>query len=177
MVVNHDLAGYAVGVGHDAEHPHPDAATILDGGRFEPGIDIAILAVGLVTRLKAHYRARSAEFGLTAPEADLMLMLHSCAEPLPMRRIAEKLEMDPSNLTNLVARLEARGLVARQASPSDRRAKLVALSPEGAARAGAFLSRLAEGNPAVAGLGPEEITQLRALLVRVSTPAAPSLVA
>jgi DNA-binding MarR family transcriptional regulator len=75
--------------------------------------------------------------------------------PLPMSRLARILSCDASNVTGLVDRLEARGLVTRQPSPEDRRVRVVRLTPAGSrlraevlrqTTAGAFpLSRLSPG--------------------------------
>ena len=51
--------------------------------------------------------------------------------PLPMRRLAETLGCDASNVTGLVDRLEARGLVQRRPSSEDRRVKELQLTPAG----------------------------------------------
>ena len=51
--------------------------------------------------------------------------------PLPMRRLAEALSCDASNVTGLVDRLESRGLVERQPSAEDRRVKVLQLTPTG----------------------------------------------
>lgn len=48
-----------------------------------------------------------------------------------MRRLADQMNCEASNLTGLVDRLESRGLVVRQAYPEDRRVKCVALTEEG----------------------------------------------
>lgn len=53
-------------------------------------------------------------------------------QPIPMGRLAETLACDASNVTGLVDRLESRGLIVRQASPADRRVKVLALTPTGA---------------------------------------------
>ena len=52
-------------------------------------------------------------------------------EPLPMRKLARKLKCEPSNVTGIVDRLEARGLVERRPDPADRRVKLAAATEEG----------------------------------------------
>jgi DNA-binding MarR family transcriptional regulator len=49
-----------------------------------------------------------------------------------MRRLADTLSCDASNVTGLVDRLESRGLVQRQPSPQDRRVKVLHLTPTGA---------------------------------------------
>src|SRR2546423_13417244 len=43
--------------------------------------------------------------------------------PKPMRFLAEHLKCEPSNITGLVDRMEARGLVTREPDPEDRRVK------------------------------------------------------
>jgi DNA-binding MarR family transcriptional regulator len=50
-----------------------------------------------------------------------------------MRRLAEQMNCEASNLTGLVDRLEIRGLVERRPDPADRRVRLLALTHEGEA--------------------------------------------
>ncbi|HEX9342299.1 MAG TPA: MarR family transcriptional regulator [Actinomycetota bacterium] len=52
---------------------------------------------------------------------------------VPIGSLAEALHCHGSNITGMVDRLEARGLVARQPSRTDRRVKFVALTPSGSA--------------------------------------------
>ena len=49
----------------------------------------------------------------------------------PIGSLADAMQCHSSNVTGMVDRLEARGLVRRQPDKSDRRVKLVALTPEG----------------------------------------------
>src|SRR5436190_11602351 len=51
--------------------------------------------------------------------------------PVPMGRLAATLSCDASNVTGLIDRLEARGLVQRQPSARDRRVKVIQLTPAG----------------------------------------------
>jgi DNA-binding MarR family transcriptional regulator len=51
--------------------------------------------------------------------------------PLAMNQIASRLHCDASNITGIVDRLEARGLVARGVKPGDRRIKVIVLTAEG----------------------------------------------
>lgn len=60
-----------------------------------------------------------------------VLYLIEPGQPLPMRRLAERLSCDASNVTGLVDRLEARGLVERRPSPADRRVKVLHLTTSG----------------------------------------------
>ena len=52
-------------------------------------------------------------------------------EPIPMSALAGLLMCDNSNVTGIVDRLEALGLVERQPAERDRRVKAVALTEQG----------------------------------------------
>jgi DNA-binding MarR family transcriptional regulator len=71
-----------------------------------------------------------------------VLHLIEPGRPLPMRRLAETLACDASNVTGLVDRLEARGLVERRALADDRRVKVLVLTPAGARLRTALLRRV-----------------------------------
>ena len=60
-----------------------------------------------------------------------VLHLMEPEQSIPMGRLAETLACDASNVTGLVDRLESRGLIVRRASASDRRVKVIALTPTG----------------------------------------------
>src|SRR5688500_19052112 len=72
-----------------------------------------------------------------ARELDLSpVQLHSLRllEPgveTPMRALAQQLFCDPSNVTGIVDRLEARGMIERRSSDTDRRVKIIRLTPDG----------------------------------------------
>ncbi len=66
--------------------------------------------------------------GLTTAQARALIALR---EPLSMRALADHLVCDASNATGLIARMEARGLVRRDASPRDRRSKVVTATEAG----------------------------------------------
>ena len=68
--------------------------------------------------------------GLTVSHAKALIALDADC-PKPMRALAEEWRCDASNVTWLVDRLEALGLVARTPSQSDRRVKTVVLTPDG----------------------------------------------
>jgi DNA-binding MarR family transcriptional regulator len=77
-----------------------------------------------------------------------VLHLIEPGRPLPMRRLAETLSCDASNVTGLVDRLEARGLVQRQPSPEDRRVKVLLLTPAGTRLRSSLLRRMtAQSHP------------------------------
>lgn len=90
-----------------------------------------------------------------------------------MNELAAVLACDNSNVTGLVDRLEARGLVARRASPDDRRVKRVVLTAAGDLLRAQLLERL--GNPPAGFecLTAAEQRQLRDLLRRVAQETSP----
>lgn len=96
-----------------------------------PAIDLrlASLAVELMDRTKHHVREVAEDEGLSVAQVDVLRRLRQ--GPSPMRRLADQMNCEASNLTGLVDRLEARGLVERQAFPDDRRVKCVALTESG----------------------------------------------
>jgi DNA-binding MarR family transcriptional regulator len=73
--------------------------------------------------------AAAALHGLTMTQAKMLILLRR--QPLPMRALAGRLACDASNITGLVDRLEARGLVSRHADAADRRIKNVVATEEG----------------------------------------------
>ncbi|WP_308041160.1 MarR family transcriptional regulator [Streptomyces sp. PSKA30] len=72
--------------------------------------------------------AAAAMHGLTMTQAKMLILLR---QPLPMRGLAGLLSCDASNITGLVDRLEARGLVSRHLDAADRRIKNVVATEEG----------------------------------------------
>ena len=72
--------------------------------------------------------------GLTfAAYEALRLLAFSRTGSLPMGKMGQRLLVHPASVTNVIGRLEARGLVARSPSPPDRRVVLASLPPEGRA--------------------------------------------
>lgn len=92
-------------------------------------LGLAGLAVELMERTKQHVREVGEDEGLSTAQLDVLRRLRP--GPSPMRRLAEQMNCEPSNLTGLVDRLESRGLVERLPHPEDRRVKCVALTGEG----------------------------------------------
>jgi DNA-binding MarR family transcriptional regulator len=71
-----------------------------------------------------------AERGLTTARAGLLwALLHD--GPMTQRALAARLRVTPRNVTGLLDALQADGLVAREAHPSDRRATLASLTEKG----------------------------------------------
>ncbi len=91
---------------------------------------------------RAHLPSSPAEFGLSPIQCHVLHLIEP-GRPLPMSRLAETLACDASNVTGLVDRLESRGLVQRQPSPTDRRVRVLQLTPAGSRLRTQLLRRMA----------------------------------
>jgi MarR family transcriptional regulator, organic hydroperoxide resistance regulator len=123
---------------------------------------------GLFRSLFRQHRRRfliaAAELDLHPAQAGALLQLDS---PLPMTELAALLGCDNSNVTGLIDRLEARGLVARQPSSQDRRVKHVVLTPAGRAMRGRMLAEVGRPTRGFERLTPDQQLQLADLLRQV----------
>ncbi|MEX2981702.1 MarR family winged helix-turn-helix transcriptional regulator [Streptomyces sp. C36] len=135
--------------------PHTDALTL----------EVVELVGTVVARYHEEYEEAAAKHSLTGAQARVLALLSR--EPMPMRRIAQKLKCEPSNVTGIVDRLEGRGLVERRPDPDDRRVKLAAATEDGRETAGRLRASLNFAREPLAGLSTEERTTLRDLLRRM----------
>ena len=78
--------------------------------------------------LRDDFTTRVAECSLSLSQGKLIREL---AKPQSQRELARRLHYDPSNITALADSLESRGLLERRTEASDRRFRLLALTPEG----------------------------------------------
>jgi MarR family transcriptional regulator, organic hydroperoxide resistance regulator len=106
----------------------------------------------------------ASELSLHPAQARALMQLSS---PLPMSELAGQLGCDSSNVTGLVDRLEARGLVARRPSFDDRRVKHVVLTEAGRAMRQRMLDHIAHAPQGFERLSADEQQQLRDQLRRV----------
>jgi DNA-binding MarR family transcriptional regulator len=124
----------------------------------------------LVELSMSHMRERFigtvTELELSPPQAHALKVLRP-GHPIAMRELADGLHCDPSNITGIVDRLEARGLVERGAAAGDRRVKTLLLTGRGMELRARLLDRLSEPPPAIAALTVDEQRLLRDLLRRV----------
>lgn len=128
-------------------------------------MEVLDLIGDVVARFYADYELAAGEHALTGPQARLLSMLS--LEPLPMRKLAQKLKCEPSNVTGIVDRLETRGLVERRPDPADRRVKLAVATDEGLRVARDLREGLRFAREPLAGLTAEERGSLRDLLRRM----------
>ncbi|HEY8985007.1 MAG TPA: MarR family transcriptional regulator [Streptomyces sp.] len=128
-------------------------------------VEVIELIGEVVARFHDDYDTAAAAHSLTGAQAGLLTLL--TREPLPMRKIAERLKCEPSNVTGIVDRLEARGLVERRPAPADRRVKLAAVTPEGRQVARELRETLRFAHEPFAELSATERVLLRGLLRRM----------
>ncbi|MEU6404595.1 MarR family transcriptional regulator [Streptomyces sp. NPDC046985] len=134
--------------------------------RLDPLTQEVVELIGdVVARFYEDYEEAAAEHALTGAQARLLSTL--ALEPLPMRKLAQKLKCEPSNVTGIVDRLEARGLAERRPDPADRRVKLAAATEEGAQAARELREGLRFAREPLAGLSDAERLTLRDLLRRM----------
>ncbi|UQX01049.1 MarR family transcriptional regulator [Streptomyces sp. RerS4] len=128
-------------------------------------IEVVELIGDVVARYHMEYEDAASRHQLTGAQAKVLTLL--AVEPLPMRRIAQKLRCEPSNVTGIIDRLESRGLVARHPDPADRRVKLAAPTEDGMRTAERLRESLDFAREPLAGLSAEEREALRDLLRRM----------
>jgi DNA-binding MarR family transcriptional regulator len=81
--------------------------------------------------LESRLEARLSEVGLSLAKLAALNRLTEAGESLPLGQLAERLSCVKSNVTQLVDRLEADGLVSRTGDPNDRRSRLAVLTDAG----------------------------------------------
>ena len=138
------------------------------------------LAIALRAAYLALHRRSDAAFaphGVTADQFVLLATLARGGDALTQRELARRMSSDPSTVRAMLVLLEQRGLVERDAHPTDARARTVALTAEGQR---AFRRLWAAGEPIRArmlgALEPGEAETLVGLLARVAGALAPEAV-
>ncbi len=82
---------------------------------------------------QAHVDQRLAAVNLSLPKLAALHQLVEAGDTLALGQLAERLSCVKSNVTQLVDRLEADGLVSREADPTDRRSRLAVITAAGRA--------------------------------------------
>jgi DNA-binding MarR family transcriptional regulator len=105
----------------------------------------------LLSAGRRRFLAAATEFDLHPAQAGALLQMEP-GRAMPMHELATMLACDNSNVTGIVDRLEARGLVARRPYAQDRRVKHIVLTTEGGEVRDRVRTRMAKP--------PEELTRL-----------------
>ena len=83
--------------------------------------------------LESRVEARLSDVGLSLAKLAALRCLTQAGESIPLGQLAERLSCVKSNVTQLVDRLEADGLVNRTSDPNDRRSRFAVLTDAGRA--------------------------------------------
>jgi DNA-binding MarR family transcriptional regulator len=129
---------------------------------------------GLFTLLHAagvaegHLESKLNAAGLSLAKLAALVAIRDAGESLPLTQLAERLSCVKSNITQLVDRLEADGLVSRAADPHDRRSRLAVMTAAGrkACDAGTRIQQQAE-RTLLSELSATERRQLVALMAKL----------
>jgi DNA-binding MarR family transcriptional regulator len=122
---------------------------------------------------EAHLESRLSAAGLSLAKLAALHQLSLADRPLPLGQLADRLACVKSNVTQLVDRLEADGLVSREPDSTDRRSRLAVITDAGReAYSRAMAIQRAAEREVLSGLSPEEAAELERLLARVANPAA-----
>ena len=112
------------------------AATVAAGESDRDALRTWLRLLACATLVEREVRGRLRDrFDTTLPRFDVLAQLDAAAAAgsaaITMSALSERLMVTNGNVTALVERLAADGLVARTPSPTDGRAQLVRLTPRG----------------------------------------------
>ncbi|MEU6369340.1 MarR family transcriptional regulator [Streptomyces sp. NPDC046931] len=140
--------------------------------RVGPAQLMELLSVSLAAYY-GDFTVAAASENLTASQGKTLNVLRR--GPASMSVLATTLTCDASNMTGIIDRLEKRGLVRREPSPSDRRVKNVVLTAEGERVIDVIRGKMHHTLEGLSRLDQQERDTLYALLERAFTahPTAP----
>lgn len=148
--------------------PAPRPFTPYNGNRYEATQSIGHQILKLMLTMRRELEARMAEHGLTDAQWKPLWILKSRRTATAVE-LAREIDMDAGAVTRLVDRLEAKGLVERVRSESDRRVVHLRLTPAGES-AGEQVPHVLAGlnNDFLRGFTEGEWKQLRELIARMT---------
>lgn len=135
-----------------------------------PELGRMIAYCGHLGRLSNEQLLRQAGYDVTPVQTHLLHHLACWAgeQGASQRELERKLRLKPSTVNGIVDRLEAKGYVARRASPQDGRIRLVSLTEAGRSKVQDFHAIVEETERRfTAGLSEQEREQMRKLLIRI----------
>ena len=127
-------------------------------------------------RLRALEDELFAAFELTPQQYNLLRLLKAARpDPVPTLTLAERLVSRAPDITRMLDKLEARGLIARERKPGDRRSVLVAVTAAGLDLLAKVAAPLRACHARQLGhLTPDELERLTELLKAARAPHEPS---
>jgi DNA-binding MarR family transcriptional regulator len=135
-----------------------------DDHKSELRLWLRIFTAKMLIEGEVRRRLRDA-FQVTLPRFDLMAQLDRTPNGMTLGELSQRMMVTNGNVTGLVDRLVAQGLIDRRPSPTDRRAQIVSLTAEGRK----FFRAMARANgnwigEIFADLSPGETAELMRLL-------------
>src|SRR5436190_17363549 len=124
------------------------------------------LLVKLFFNQRADLPALASSFELSPAQCHVLHLIEPDRQ-IPMGRLAEALACDASNVTGLVDRLEARGLIRRLPSKGDRRVKVLELTPAGTRLRSTVVERMTAPPDTLRRLSADEQRALVKILKRL----------
>jgi DNA-binding MarR family transcriptional regulator len=112
------------------------------------------MLVQLLLNARGWWIGLCAELELTAAQGHALRSLDPDS-PVPMSALADALFCDASNITGIVDKLEARGLISRQGADHDRRVKQLIVTDAGRKLRDKLNARVLDPPRAVASLPPD----------------------
>ncbi len=154
--LSHDLLREADGLGHEGRVAKGDHAVLK----------LWLRLLSCSTQVENEVRRRLRErFDISLARFDYLSQLYRARAGMKMRELSKFLMVTGGSVTGLTDELERDGLVVRESSPSDRRAWIVRLTPQGRAS----FEAMAEAHERwirelFAGLDAEAVRQVQAHL-------------
>lgn len=119
-------------------------------------------------RVETRFEDELSGVGLSISKLGVLRILVDEGQPMPLSRLAGKLSCVKSNVTQLVDRLEADGLVARINDPADRRSVLASITDAGRERFTAGIEAAGRADAALFGeTSAEDRHRLEELFTRL----------
>jgi DNA-binding MarR family transcriptional regulator len=133
-----------------------------------PDTNTAALLLQAHQRLADRINAGAIERGTRMRPAHATVFIHMDRGGIRLTRLAQKANMTPQSMAELVDDLAAAGYLERVPDPTDGRAKLIVFTPEGARALERGLEVVAEVEAELnATLGPSRARDLRATLEQI----------
>jgi DNA-binding MarR family transcriptional regulator len=145
----------------------PRPLPLYDGLRYDAEESVGHMLMCLMTLMRREVELRMAQHGLTDAQWKPLWMIKSGRATTP-NEIAREADIDAGSVTRMLDRLEAKGLVERLRSESDRRVVHLRLTDAGEVAVRQVPAVLASvNNEFLAGFSEAEWKQLRKLLGRM----------
>jgi DNA-binding MarR family transcriptional regulator len=146
----------------------PRSGALYDGRRYDIADSVGYQIVCLMSLMRREVASRMAEHGLTDAQWRPLWLLKAGRAATAIE-LARELDVDAGAVTRLVDRLQAKGLLARVRSATDRRVVQLQLTADGEAAVKKVPFVLASvNNDFLRGFSEAEWLQLRRLLGRMA---------